>query len=464
MDQPNNLVDTFDPNMFTQHPQILGMDVSFLPSLALSGPEQETRFKLAIMTAFSMCGATKFVQNMDTFLSSLGARRNEFARMMAGYRGDWTKLNILAEMDSILGQQAAGPVMPQTVAAFSRTNMRGRMTYTSHRIVEPGVSNPYEPSAVYARAPQALEPPRPPYTYMTLPGKNKIPDTEAGTNQRSAKLDSSLFTANFESMASFKRKPDQLAQDGLLKPMPAPPAVPSDTLISQAKVKAVEEFQNSMAEPAATLMSACTARFMNTKEGLTQFRQHMAETLQDSVTCDEPGQFFQDMVRKFEGVIMKVLADNHEVYIAAQELVNAVTGGAGVQDEAKVISSDPDIADQAMDEDGGEISDEDDQPILDTLKGKPDVTDKPKDQSKGASLGNRASALSVAKVIMKRARANTGDKSAKTPVNRKTTPAKPKDKPETGPAKPGPAKPPTDPAKPPTDDTKLEATGAGEDW
>jgi hypothetical protein len=264
--------------------------------------------------------------------------------------------------------------------------------------------------------------------------------------------------------------------------------VPSDTLIRQAKVKAVEEFQNSMAEPAATLMSVCNARFMNTKEGLTQFRQHMAETLQDSVTCDEPGQFFQDMVRKFEGVIMKVLADNHEVGIAAQELVNAVTGGAGVQDEANVISSDPDIANEAMDEDGGEISDDEGQSLMGPAKVTPKATPedkpeaKPEGTRKGASQGNKASALSVANVIRKRAHNSTGGKSTKTPVNRKPGPAKrnnglakPKDSPDEpsndpakpnpakpNPAKPNPAKPA--PAKPPTYDLGLEASGADANW
>ena len=176
------------------------------------------------------------------------------------------------------------------------------------------------------------------------------------------------------------------------------------------------------------------------------------------------------LLKSFKGVCCDIMNENREVAIAAQELVNTVTGAAGVQDESKVISPENDD-DEMKDEDGGEISDDDDQSLMGPAKVTPNATPedkpeaKPEGTHKGASLDKQASALSVAKVIRKRALGNAGVKSTKNPAKPKPGPAKPKPgpaNPKDGPAKPAPAKPA--PAKPPTDDDRLEATGAGEDW
>jgi hypothetical protein len=160
------------------------------------------------------------------------------------------------------------------------------------------------------------------------------------------------------------------------------------------------------------------------------------------------------LLKSFKGVCCDIMNENEEVYIAAQELVNAVTGGAGVQDDSKVVTSDPDDNDETMEQGGGESSDDEkddkDKPLVGTPKG----TSKAKSE-----------ALGVAKVIRKHARANTGAKDNTGPAKR-------------GPAKKGPAKhtpdpvkpptdtakPPTDPAKPPTDAMMLEDIKVNASW
>jgi hypothetical protein len=222
-----------------------------------------------------------------------------------------------------------------------------------------------------------------------------------------------------------------------------------------------------------------TGRFMKIKTILEENYHVWTEVTGQFAMDEEQDTTMAALLNRFKEMCCDIMNENHEVAIAAQELVNTVTGAAVVQDGSHVISSEPEDDQDVQEVDGGSIKDDDeeDQPILDTLKDKPEVTDKPKDQSKGASQGNRASALSVAKVIMKRALHSAGDKSTKKPVNRKpgnrkpgpaklnNGPAKPEPDPANpAPAKPDTAKPDTDPAKPPTDGMTLEASGAGAEW
>lgn len=481
MFSPQTLFDGFDPDMFVKDPAYCAVEVGRIRSWALVGASDRSKFKNAIVQALSTLGPQMFVQNMDTFLARLNHRRDEFARMLTlEYDDVWKANNIQTEMGAILGQQKTVATLAATGQAttpyLSQTAgwRRGAPSaYTSNRLVQPESANPYEPSAVYARASQALEPSRPTYTYMTVPGKDKIPDTEAGPNPRSAKLDnslfsgpakldSSLFSMDFLTEPTLKAKPTQR-----FEPKPKPPAEPDtvaiEALISQAKNEAVREFKDSMVAPGAGLMGNITGRFMKIKAILEENYHVWTEVTGQFAMDQDQDTTMAALLTRFKEMCCEIMNENHEVAIAAQELVNTVTGAAGVQGDSHVISSDPENDQNVKEVDGGSITDddEDDQPILDTLKGKPEVTDKPKDQSKGASLDKKASALSVAKVIRK-----------PKPVNRKPGPAKPKPapaKPKDGTAKPSTAKPSTDPAKPdpakpPTDDMKLEATGAGMEW
>jgi hypothetical protein len=501
MDMPKTLFEAFDPKLFVQNPMHLAMEVGRIQSWNLIGHEERTNFRLAVLQALTTCGPPLFVQKMEIFLNELKYRRDEFARMMLEYNDDWKRHNIHAQMAAILGQQQpvaalAGPAMAQANTPYILqrppwTLPRGRPdstyasdrlaqpevrkpyeTYASDRVVDSGVSNPYEPRAVYARASQALEPPRQAFPYMTLPARDKIPDTEAGPNLRSAKLDSSLFSMDFLTEPTLKAKPLQK-----FEPEPEPPAEPDtvdiEALIRQAKVEAVREFKTSMVGPGNGFTENIKGRFMKIKAILEENYRVWTEVTGQFAMDQDQDTTMAALLNRFQGMCCEILNENREVGIAAQELVNTVTGAAVVQDDSHVLSSDPDDDQGVKLVDGGSIKDddEDDQPVLDTLKGIPEVTDKPKVQSKGASLGNKASALSVAKVIRKTK-----------PVNRKPGPAKPKPapakpstakpstakpstaKPSTAKPSTDPAKPSTDPAQPPTDGLMLEASGAGTEW
>lgn len=473
MFSPQTLSQGFDPDMFVQDPAYHALEVKRITSWALVGGSDRIKFKNAIVQALSTCGPQRFVQNMDKFLAGLNHRRDEFARMLA-FDDVWKANNIQAEMGAILGQQKtvatlAGSATAQATTPYlSQTSgwRRGLPSaYTSSRLVQPESVNPYETSAVYARAPQALEPPRPPYPYMTLPGKNKIPDTEAGPNPRSAKLDSSLFSMDFLTDQPLKAKPTQR-----FEPEPEPPAKPDtvaiEALISQAKNEAVREFKTSMVGPGAGFMEKITGRFMKIKSILEENYHVWTEVTGQFAMDQEQDTTMAALLSRFKDMCCDILNENREVDIAAQELVNTVTGAAGVQ--AKVISPENDD-DEMKDEDGGVISDDEDQSLKGQAKVTPKATPetKPEGTPKGASLDKRASALSVAKIITKkpanRNHVNRKPATAKPKLN--NGPAKPKDSPDqpsTDPAKPNTAKPDT--AKPPKNDLGLEASGAGTEW
>jgi hypothetical protein len=495
MDMPKTLLEAFDPKLFVQNPMQNAMEVARIQSWNLIGHEERTNFRLAVLQALTTCGPALFVQKMEIFLNALKYRRDEFARMMLEYNNDWKRHNIHAQMAAILGQQQpvaalAGPAMGQANTPYIPqrspwTLPRGRPdstyasdrlaqpevrkpyeTYASDRLAQPEVRKPYETYALYSQVPQALESPRPTYTYMTLPGKNKIPDTEAGPNPRSAKAGpASLFSLDFLTEPTLEAEPTQR-----FEPKPAPRAEPDtvdiEALISQAKNEAVREFKTSMGAPGNGFMKHIQDRFMKIKAILGAYHNMLFEVNGDFPMSQDQEVTMAGLLKSFKGVCSDIMNENEEVYIAAQELVNAVTGGAGVQDEAKVISPETDD-DEMIHEDGGEISDDEDQSLMGPAKVTPKATPedkpeaKPEGTHKGASQGNsnKGRPLGVAKVIMKRARANTGAKSAKTPVNRKTTPAKPKDK-----HTPDPVKPPTDTAKPPTDAMMLEDIKVNASW
>jgi hypothetical protein len=506
MDMPKTLLEAFDPKLFVQNPMQNAMEVARIQSWNLIGHEERTNFRLAVLQALTTCGPALFVQKMEIFLNALKYRRDEFARMMLEYNNDWKRHNIHAQMAAILGQQQpvaalAGPAMGQANTPYIPqrppwTLPRGRPdstyasdrlaqpevrkpyeTYASDRLAQPEVRNPYETSALYPQVPQALESPRPTYTYMKLPGPDKIPDWEAGPNPRaaktgSAKLDSSLFSMEFLSKPALKNKP---MPEASFKPKPEPPAkhdpVAVEALICQAKDEAVREFKDSMVAPAAGFMEDIQERFKKVKDILQEYHNIWAEVNGELPMNQEQETTMAGLLNRFKGVCREIMTENHAVAIAAQELVDTVTGtgGAGVQDDSKVVSSDPDDNDETMEQGGGESSDDEkddkDKPLVGTPKG----TSKAKSEGmrKVASQGNpnKGRALGVAKVIRKHARANTGAKDNTGPAKR-------------GPAKKGPAKstpdpvkpptdtakPPTDPAKPPTDAMMLEDIKVNASW
>jgi len=487
MDMPKTLFEAFNPKLFVQNPVHNAMEVARIQSWNLIGHEERTNFRLAVLQALTTCGPRLFVQKMEIFLNELKYRRDEFARMMLEYNDDWKRHNIHAQMAAILGQQQpvaalAGPAMGQANTPYIPqrppwTLPRGRpdSTYASDRLAQPEVHNPYETSALYPQVPQAV--PRQTLTYMKLPGQDKIPDWEAGPNPRSAKtgpakLDSSLFSMEFLSKPALKNKP---MPEASFKPKPEPPAkqdpVALEALICQAKDEAVREFKDSMVAPAAGFMKDIQERFKKVKDILQEYHDTWAEVNGELPMNQEQETTMAGLLNRFKGVCCEIMTENHAVAIAAQELVDTVTGtgGAGVQDDSKVVSSDPDDNDETMEQDGGVISDDEnddkDKPLVGTSKG----TSKAKNEGmrKVASQGNpnKGRALGVPKVIRKHARPNTGAKDNTGPAKRgpaKKVPAKL----TPDPVKPltDTAKPATDPAKPPTDAMMLEDIKLNTSW